>query len=88
MWVVESDPVNELLSTGILGAIAHYSLLLVTMVRLRKAERGKHQYWMIPVLVAAGVLYNNQFIWVKMLEMMWYFRSKNQLRKGRREGKT
>ena len=82
VWVVESDVVNELLSTGILGAIAHYSLLLVTMVRLRKAERGKHQYWMFPVLAAAGVLYNNQFIWVKMLEMMLYYRAKNQLRRG------
>ena len=80
VWVVESDPVNEILSTGVLGAIAHYTLLFVTMFRLRKAERGNYLYWIFPVLMASGILYNNQFIWVKMLEMTLYFRSKNLLR--------
>lgn len=72
IWVLESDFANELLSTGIFGAIAHYVFILVTVWRMHKNDKEERQSWALLVLILSGIFYNNQFNWVLLAELMLY----------------
>ena len=73
IWTVESDPVNIILSQGILGAVLHYSFMgSLTWKLLRKKQTGL--VCVLVILMICGFVYNNQFIWVQLVEFMLYCR--------------
>lgn len=71
IWIVESDPVNLILSQGILGCLLHYLFIGFTAWRL--VRRGHSNLaCALAVLVVCGFAYNNQFLWVQLVEFMLY----------------
>lgn len=80
VWVVESDVVNTILSCGVVGFVLQYGFLFYTIRWMGKAERQNRQRWVLLILMACGVLYNNQFNWVLQLELMLYARSRYLIR--------
>lgn len=74
VWTVESDFVNGILNKGLLGVALQYGFLLVLWCRLRKTGQ-KPMSRLILVLILSGFIYDNQFIWVLMLEYMLYCRT-------------
>lgn len=74
IWTVESDFVNAILSKGVIGVLLQYGFLFTLFYRLRKTGQKEFSH-IILVLVVCGFIYDNQFIWVLMLEYMLYCRS-------------
>ena len=81
VWTVESDFVNSILSRGVVGLLLQYGFLFVLLYRLCKTRHKEFSH-IILVLIACGFIYDNQFIWVLMMEYMLYCRS-YQCSKGR-----
>lgn len=74
IWTVESDFVNGILNKGIFGILLQYGFLFVLFFRSRKnghKEIGRF----ILVLILCGFIYDNQFIWVLLLEYLLYCRT-------------
>lgn len=79
IWVVESDFVDAVLSRGIIGALIQYSLLLRIAWRMLQRK----QTWIsciLLILLFSGFIYDNQFLWVQLLEYLLYCKS-HQIRK-------
>lgn len=72
IWMVESDPVNLILSCGVVGFFLHYTLVLRTIHCLSKTANGKKYAWWMLILIPCGFVYNNQFLWVVLVEIMLY----------------
>lgn len=68
IWVVESDFVNVLLSQGIIGCILFYLILGKCILEIYKYN-AKYAY-MIGVFIVCGLVYNIQFTWVILLELI------------------
>ena len=79
-WVLESDFANLLLSTGILGTVAHYLFIFATVRRMHKNDKEERQSWALLVLIVCGVFYNNQFNWVLLTELMLYANARREKR--------
>lgn len=71
IWTVESDFVNITLSKGLLGCILHYCFLINLAVRLKKTGQTARICTLL-VLLLCGFVYDNQFIWVLLVEFMMY----------------
>lgn len=74
VWTVESDFVNGILNKGVLGVSLQYGFLLVLCHRLRKTGQKPLSCFVL-VLILSGFVYDNQFIWVLLLEYMLYCRT-------------
>lgn len=68
IWVVESDFVNVLLSQGIIGCVLFYLVLDKCALLICKYD-AKYAY-MIGVFIICGFVYNIQFTWVILLELI------------------
>lgn len=68
IWVVESDFVNILLSQGIIGCILFYLILAKCILEIYRYN-AKYAY-MLGVFVVSGFVYNIQFTWVILLELI------------------
>lgn len=74
IWTVESDFVNGILNKGVFGIILQYGFLLRLIYRLRKTGHTNLSCFIF-VLIISGFIYDNQFIWVLLLEYMLYCQS-------------
>lgn len=74
VWTVESDFVNSILNKGVIGVFLQYGFLFVLFYRLRKTGLKNFSH-IILVLIACGFIYDNQFIWVLLMEYILYCRS-------------
>ena len=72
IWVVESDFVNLILSMGVLGCIVHYTFAFTAVRKRMTAESSKKYAWWILLLIPCGIVYNNQFLWVVLAELVMY----------------
>lgn len=67
-WILESDPVNIILSQGIAGFGILYSILIRNIIMLRKTNT---KYFIFcSLLLIMGVTYNVQYNWIILLELM------------------
>lgn len=73
-WIVESDPVNLILSQGLIGVMLHYFFVAYTTRRLLHAKQSNTAMF-FTVLFICGFIYNNQLLWVQLLEFMLYCRT-------------
>ena len=70
-WVVESDIMNQIYSSGIFGFLIFYGLLLYIAIRGLKIDK---RYFILMIsLILAGITYNIQFHWVIFIEFLMYF---------------
>ena len=74
IWTVESDFVNGILSKGLIGIILQYWFLFTLCRRLHKTGQAKLAKFVL-VLIISGFIYDNQFIWVLLLEYLLYCRT-------------
>lgn len=74
VWTVESDFVNGILNKGLIGIILQYWFLFTLCHRLRKTGQAKLAKFVL-VLIISGFIYDNQFIWVLLLEYLLYCRT-------------
>ena len=74
IWTVESDFVNAFLNKGILGGVLQYAFLCTLIGRLRKTRQTKTACFIL-VLIVSGFIYDNQFMWVLLLEYLLYCRT-------------
>ena len=73
-WVVESDFVNLTLNYGIAGLTLIYSFVIRTIIYLKRTPgMSRIALWML-VLIPCGIIYNNQFLWVQLVEFMMFCR--------------
>lgn len=67
-WNVESNPMNAVYGTGIIGAAVYYFWFINTGVKGYKIDsRYTHIFF---VLFISGILYDNQFTWVFLTELI------------------
>ncbi len=74
VWTAESDFVNAFLSKGIIGGILQYTFLFTLFGRLLKTRRTNIACFVL-VLMVSGFIYDNQFVWVLLLEYLLYCRT-------------
>lgn len=67
-WVVESDIINFLLGRGILWTCFFYAWLVKLMKKGYKIS--KYYVIFIGILIILGIMYNNQFWWVFIVEVV------------------
>lgn len=77
IWIVESDFTDMLLSRGIVGWFLHYYFIVKTACKLLKNNYTKEMLYLL-VLTICGIVYNNQFLWVIILEFAMYSQVKNK----------
>lgn len=83
-WILESDPVNIILSQGIAGFGVLYSILIRNIAMLRKTNT--RYFIFCSILLIMGVTYNVQYNWIILLELMlwadmkYVFLEKNSLK--------
>lgn len=76
-WVVETDIMNQMYSSGIIGFFLFYGLLLYIAIKGLKIDK---RYFILMVsIILAGITYNIQFDWVIFIEFMMYFCVKNKV---------
>lgn len=71
-WCVESDPVNTLLSSGILGLVAFYAWMGSLVYRCWKRDKNKEIALVIITLAFIGIFYNVQSVlysWLVLAEI-------------------
>lgn len=74
VWTVESDFVNGILNKGVVGVALQYGFLFTLIFRLRKTGQ-KALGRCITVLIVSGFIYDNQFVWLLLVEYMLYCRT-------------
>lgn len=71
VWVVESDFVDAILSRGIVGMLLQYGLQL-RLIWLAAKQKRTDIACFVTVLLAAGFIYDNQFLWVQLTIFLMY----------------
>ena len=76
-WAVESDLMHQMYSSGIIGFLLFYGLLLYISIKGLKIDK---RYFILMIsIIAAGITYNIQFDWVIFIEFVMYFCVKNKV---------
>lgn len=76
IWIVESDPVNIILSQGLLGATLHYLFIFYCIWQLFRRQQNYRAFFLL-VLFICGFVYNNQLLWVLLVELMMYCQARS-----------
>ena len=65
---------NLTLNYGIAGLTLIYSFMIRTIIYLKRTPgMSRIALWML-VLIPCGIIYNNQFLWVQLVEFMMFCR--------------
>lgn len=75
-WIAESDPINFIIGRGIIWTIIYYYWLIKNAIKGYKIS-NKYGIFFTSIILC-GILYNNQFLWVMIIEVFFaYCISKN-----------
>ena len=74
-WIPETDYINFIIGRGWIWTLVFYAWMVINFIKARKISAYYFLYMLI--IVACGVMYNNQFWWVIIAEIIMIEATKN-----------